>query len=92
MGKKTIKKMKKKTKKNKKKKRIAQRFTVDLHSETLNNFSFFLIYIYIYSLEIRASRMHVVSPAISGNWLLCFSSSTVRHIRWIMLSTNPSSP
>jgi len=35
--------------------------------------------------------MHVVSPAISGNWLLCFSSSTVlRHIRWIppLLSRN----
>ena len=42
------KKKKKKTKKNgkkktKKKKRTAQRFTVDLHSETLSSFSFFLI-------------------------------------------------
>jgi len=30
-------------KKRKKKERTAQRFTVDLHSETLSNFSFFLI-------------------------------------------------
>jgi len=29
----------KKTKEQKKKKKIAQRFTVDLHSETLSNFS-----------------------------------------------------
>ena len=35
---------KKNGKKNEKKKeRTAQRFTVDLHSETLSNFSFFLI-------------------------------------------------
>jgi hypothetical protein len=30
-------------KKQKKKEMIAQRFTVDLHSETLSSFSFFLI-------------------------------------------------
>jgi len=33
----------KKIKKQKKKKRTAQHFTVDLHSETLSSFSFFLI-------------------------------------------------
>ena len=48
MGKKIIKKMKKKTKKNKKRGRTVQRFNVDLHSKTLNNFSLFLIYIYMY--------------------------------------------
>ena len=37
MGKKTEKKG------EKKKKKIAQRFTVDLHSETLSSFSFFLM-------------------------------------------------
>ena len=34
---------KKQEKKRKKKERTAQRFTVDLHSETLSSFSFFLI-------------------------------------------------
>jgi hypothetical protein len=37
------KKNKNKKKEKNKKKRIAQRFTINLHSETLNSFSFFLI-------------------------------------------------
>jgi len=43
------KKKKKKRRREKKigKRKTAQRFIVNLHSETLNNFSFFLIYIYI---------------------------------------------
>ena len=43
-NKKKTKKQKEEDKKQeKKKKMIAQRFTVDLHSETLSSFSFFLI-------------------------------------------------
>jgi len=38
------KKIKRKKKGKKKKERTAQRFTVDLHSETLSSFSFFLIH------------------------------------------------
>ena len=40
---KKIKTEKKRKKKKKKKERTAQRFTVDLYSETLSSFSFFLI-------------------------------------------------
>jgi hypothetical protein len=35
--------MEKNKKRKKEKKKTAQRFTVDLHSETLSSFSFFLI-------------------------------------------------
>jgi hypothetical protein len=45
---KKIKTEKKWEKKQKNKKRTVQRFTVDLHSETLRSFSFFLIRIFIF--------------------------------------------
>jgi hypothetical protein len=40
-------------KKNKKKERTTQRFTMDLHSETLSSFSFFLIGLIQESVSLR---------------------------------------